>query len=72
MLDSCKFQGFVAKFSRYLPLSGTSPPRNPAPPSAGRISWYRRAIRAASFRVFCSLPLPKTPEAPSVSAFFQA
>ena len=22
MLDSCKFQGFVAKFSRYLPLSG--------------------------------------------------
>ena len=23
VLDSCKFQGFVAKFSRYLPLSGT-------------------------------------------------
>ena len=22
VLDSCKFQGFVAKFSRYLPLSG--------------------------------------------------
>ena len=22
MLDSCKFQGFVAKFSRHLPLSG--------------------------------------------------
>ena len=21
VLDSCKFQGFVAKFSRYLPLS---------------------------------------------------
>ena len=27
MLDSCKFQGFVAKFSRYLPLSVIRPPR---------------------------------------------
>ena len=25
VLDSCKFQGFVAKFSRYLPLSGFPP-----------------------------------------------
>ena len=27
VLDSCKFQGFVAKFSRYLPLSGDGPPQ---------------------------------------------
>ena len=27
VLDSCKFQGFVAKFSRYLPLSAPPPPR---------------------------------------------
>ena len=26
MLDSCKFQGFVAKFSRYLPLSASPVP----------------------------------------------
>ena len=25
VLDSCKFQGFVAKFSRYIPLSGVTP-----------------------------------------------
>ena len=36
------------------------------------ISWYRRAIRAAPFLDFCSLPLPKTPEAPSARAFFHA
>ena len=36
------------------------------------ISWYRRAVRAASFRDFWSLPLPKTLEAPSARAFFQA
>ena len=36
------------------------------------ISWYRRATRAASFLAFRSLPLPKTPEAPSARAFFQA
>ncbi len=29
VLDSCKFQGFVAKFSRYLPLS--APPDFSAP-----------------------------------------
>ena len=26
MLDSCKFEGFIPKFSRYLPLSGGEPP----------------------------------------------
>ena len=33
MLDSCKFQGFVANFSRYLPLSVAGPGRvdNEAP-----------------------------------------
>ena len=30
MLDSCKFQGFVAKFSRYLPLSGVQPGKHVA------------------------------------------
>ena len=33
------------------------------------ISWYRRAIRSASFLGLWSLPLPKTPEAPSVMVF---
>ena len=36
------------------------------------ISWYNRAIRAAAFLPFCSLPLLKTPEAPSTRDFFQA
>ena len=36
------------------------------------ISWYNRATRAASFLDFFSWPLPKTPEAPSMRAFFQA
>ena len=31
MLDSCKFQGFVAKFSRYLPLSGGQRGLSPGP-----------------------------------------
>ena len=35
-------------------------------------SWYRRETRASSFLDFCSCPLPTTPVAPSVRAFFQA
>ena len=33
VLDSCKFQGFVAKFSRYLPLSAKEEGRFPGRPT---------------------------------------
>ena len=71
--------GMRPRESRYaaLPLPGrTHGPDLSAKKSRSTfswpVSWYRRAIRAESFLDFCSLPLPKTPEAPSASAFFQA
>ena len=46
MLDSCKFQGFVAKFSRYLPLS--APPPRLLPFGSGD-GGMRAGSRAARF-----------------------
>ena len=69
-------QGRVLPVHHLPPPGLTHEPDLSAKKSRSTFSWpissYRRSIRASSFLAFCSLPLPKTPEAPSASAFFQA
>ena len=68
MLDSCKFQGFVAKFSRYLPLSAPRPAVRRStgwsPASASRYGrWPRHQGVAAG-----EPPVEPTPAPPLLGA----
>ena len=59
VLDSCKFQGFVAKFSRYLPLSA------PPPPTFAPLDPLGSPLRSLPPAALTAAPVKVTPVLPS-------